>query len=126
MTPIKKAQERKTEVEEVRMLRWISGVTRKDRIRNAYINGTIKRRSIQKKYQESRVREVRRSMFPTKKSRKIGNYRVKEERKTKNVQKERLAGDLKEKGRKREVTLDRLFWKKNITATTAIRDVRKG
>ena len=37
---MKKAQEKKLDVAEMRMLRWISGVTKLDRIRNEIIRGT--------------------------------------------------------------------------------------
>lgn len=38
---IKKAQERKLEVADMRIMRWMCGVTRKDRIRNDYIRGAV-------------------------------------------------------------------------------------
>ena len=37
---VKKAQEKKLDVAEMRMLRWMSGVTKLDRIRNERIRGT--------------------------------------------------------------------------------------
>ena len=39
---VKKAQEKKLDVAEMRMLRWMSGVTKLDRIRNERIKGTPK------------------------------------------------------------------------------------
>ena len=39
---VKKAQEKKLDVVEMRMLRWMSGVTKLDRIRNERIRGTTK------------------------------------------------------------------------------------
>ena len=39
---VKKAQEKKLDVAEMRMLRWMSGVTKLDRIRNERIRGTTK------------------------------------------------------------------------------------
>ena len=39
---MKKAQEKKLDVAELRMLRWMSGVTKLDRIRNERIRGTTK------------------------------------------------------------------------------------
>ena len=53
--PIKKIQERKMEVAEMRMLRWMLGVTREDRIRNERIRGTAKVSQIGKKIQERRL-----------------------------------------------------------------------
>ena len=52
---VKKAQEKKLDVAEMRMLRWMSGVTKLDRIRNERIRGTTKVGEISKKVQESRI-----------------------------------------------------------------------
>ena len=53
---VKKAQEKKLEVAEMRMLRWMSGVTKLDRIRYERIRGTTKVGEISKKVQESRLK----------------------------------------------------------------------
>ena len=53
---VKKAQEKKLDVAEMRMLRWMSGVTKLDRIRNERIRGTTKIREISKEVQESRMK----------------------------------------------------------------------
>ena len=53
---VKKAQEKKLDVAEIRMLRWMSGVTKLDRIRNERIRGTTKVWEISKKVQESRLK----------------------------------------------------------------------
>ena len=53
---VKKAQENKLDVAEMRMLRWMSGVTKLDRIRNERIRGTTKVGEISKKVQESRLK----------------------------------------------------------------------
>ena len=53
---VKKAQEKKLDVAEMRMLRWMSGVTKLDRIRNDRIRGTTKVGEISKKVQESRLK----------------------------------------------------------------------
>ena len=53
---VKKAQEKKLDVAEMRMLRWMSGVTKLDRIRNERIRGSTKVGEISKKVQESRLK----------------------------------------------------------------------
>ena len=53
---VKKAQEKKLDVAEMRMLRWMSGVTKLNRIRNERIRGTTKVGEISKKVQESRLK----------------------------------------------------------------------
>ena len=52
---VMKAQEKKLDVAEMKMLRWMSGVTNLDRIRNEIIGGTMKVGEISKKVQESRL-----------------------------------------------------------------------
>ena len=53
---LKKAQEKKLEVAEMRMLRWMCGVTRLGKIRNERIRGTTKVGEITKKIQERRLK----------------------------------------------------------------------
>ena len=53
---MKKAQEKKLDVVEMRMLRWMSEVTKLDRIRNKIIRGTMKVGEISKKALESRLK----------------------------------------------------------------------
>ena len=53
---VKKAQGKKLDVVEMRMLRWMSGVTKLDRIRNERNRGTTKVGEISKKVQESRLK----------------------------------------------------------------------
>ena len=54
--PLKKIEGRKMDVAEMRMLRWMSGVTKMDRVRNNYIRGTVKVTEVSKKAQEARLR----------------------------------------------------------------------
>ena len=56
MWAVKKAQEKKLDVAEMRMLRWMNGDTKLDRIRNERIRGTTKVGEISKKVQESRLK----------------------------------------------------------------------
>ncbi|XP_063607302.1 uncharacterized protein LOC134781917 [Penaeus indicus] len=54
--PLKKSEEKKMNAAEMKMLRWMVGVTRRDRIRNEYIRGTVNVVEVSKKIQESRLR----------------------------------------------------------------------
>ena len=54
---VKKAQEKKLDVAEMRMLRWMSGVTKMDRIRNER-NKRTKVRDISRKVQESGIQPI--------------------------------------------------------------------
>ena len=56
---LKKAQERKLEVAEMRMLRWMCGVTKLDKIINERIRGTTKVGEITKKVHERRLKWYR-------------------------------------------------------------------
>ena len=56
---VKKAQTKKLDAAEMRMLRWMSGVTKLDRIANERIRGTTKVGEISKKVQESRLKWYR-------------------------------------------------------------------
>ncbi|XP_037782013.1 uncharacterized protein LOC119578514 [Penaeus monodon] len=54
--PLRKVEERKLDVAEMKMLRWMVGVTKIDCIRNNYIRGSLKVTEISKNVQESRLR----------------------------------------------------------------------
>ena len=56
VTMKKKTDERKLDVAEMKMLRWMSGVTKMDRVRNEYIRGSLKVTEVSKKVQEARLR----------------------------------------------------------------------
>jgi hypothetical protein len=47
--------ERRLHVTEMRMLRWVCGVTRMDRIRNEYIRGSLKVAPVTKKIRSNRL-----------------------------------------------------------------------
>ena len=53
---MKKAQEKKLDVAEMRMLRWMCGVTELDRIRNERIRGTTEVGEVFQKEQERRMK----------------------------------------------------------------------
>eukprot|EP00795_Rhopilema_esculentum_P005206 gene5206-343_t len=52
---VKKAREKKMNGAEMRMLRWVCGVTRRDKIRNEMIRRTVKVAEISSKTQERRL-----------------------------------------------------------------------
>ena len=54
--PVKKVNDKRMEVAEMKMLRWMCGVTREERISNTRIRGTVKVGEISKKTQEARLR----------------------------------------------------------------------
>ncbi|XP_068224927.1 uncharacterized protein [Palaemon carinicauda] len=56
---LRKTDEKKMDVGEIRMLSWMSGLTRKDRIRNDYIRGSTKVLEISKNVQQGRLRWYR-------------------------------------------------------------------
>ena len=52
---VKRTQEKRMNVAEMRMLRWMCGVTRRDRVRNEHIRGTVKVAELSSKMQERRL-----------------------------------------------------------------------
>ena len=52
--PVRKARDRKLDVAEMKILRWMCGVTKMDKARNNIIRGTMKVVAISKKVQERR------------------------------------------------------------------------
>ena len=55
-TPIKKVNEKRMNMAEMKMLRWMSGVTRRDSIPNTRIRGTVEVAELSKKVQKARLR----------------------------------------------------------------------
>ena len=55
-TTIKKVNEKRRDVAEMKMLRWLPGVTRRDRISNTQIRGTVKVAEVSNKVREARLR----------------------------------------------------------------------
>ena len=51
-----KSQERRLEVNDMRMLRWMYGVTNKDKTRNEHVRGSVKVAPVTKKITEKRLR----------------------------------------------------------------------
>ena len=50
-----KSQENRLDVNEMRMLRWMCGVTKKDKIRFEHVRGSVKVAPVTKKLTEKRV-----------------------------------------------------------------------
>ncbi|XP_046986893.1 uncharacterized protein LOC124561545 [Schistocerca americana] len=122
--PITVAQERKMEVAEMRMLRWMCGVTRKYRIRNEFVRGAVKVGPMGKKIQESRLKWY--GHLRKKGEEYIGN-RVEDIKiegarrrgRPKRRWKDKMSGDLREKGWKKEETMDRELWRRRIQKSNA-------
>ena len=117
--PMKRAQERRMEVAEMRMLRWMCGVTRRDRIKNAYIRGTVKVTEITKKMQERRLRWFGHVMRKEEESvcRRVMNMEVPGKRRRgrpKKRWKDTLNEDMREKDIQVNDTQDRCRWRRLI------------
>ena len=117
--PIKKTEEKKLDVAEMKMLRWMSGVTREDRIRNEYIRGSLKVVEVSKKVQEARLRwygHVKRSS-EDQIAREAMEGEVQGRRRRgrpKTRWKDRIAADMTERGLRVDDCEDRSNWRKLI------------
>ena len=104
----------------MKMLRWMVGVTRKDKIRNEYIRGTVKVVEVSRKIQESRLRwfgHLRR---------RVGEEHIAREAMEMEVQGNRrrgrpkrrwidcINGDLREKNINQALVNNRTTWKRLI------------
>ena len=117
--PMKKVQEKRLEVAEMRMLRWICGVTRKDKIRNEKIRGTTKVVEISKKMQERRLQWYGHLMRRDREyvCRRVMSMEVCGKRGRGRPRWRWLDGikkDLKEKGLTEEETQDRALWRRLV------------
>ncbi|KAL1447386.1 hypothetical protein WDU94_015651 [Cyamophila willieti] len=91
----------------MRMLRWMCGLTRKDRVRNEKIRETVKVGPLGKKIQESRMRwygHIERR--DEKGKRKRGRPKLR--------WRDKVEEDLREKGWRSRETLDRGLWRRRI------------
>ena len=118
-----KRQEKRIEVTEMRMLRWMCGVTRKDKIRNEHIRGTTRVAQASKKITERRLnwyghvmrrdgehilRKVLRADIPGKWKRGRPKTRWKDAYQL----------DLKSTGLRSGEETDRAMWRRKITSYT--------
>ena len=107
---VKKAQETKLDVTEMRMLRWMSGVTKLGRIRNERNRGTKKVGEMSKKVQESRLKwygHVLRRRIRRKESDGDGGAGKRRRRRPKRRWLDSIRNDLSERELSREDTQDR-------------------
>ena len=117
--PLKKLEERKLDVAEMRMLRWMSGVTRMDRVRNNFIRGTVKVTEVSKKVQEARLgwygHVMRRDWQHV--AREVMDMQVDGTRRRgrpKTRWKDCIGDDMREKRVQEEMIQDRRKWKRLI------------
>ena len=116
-------KEKRIEVTEMRMLRWMCGVTRKDKIRNEHIRGTTRVAQASKKITERRLnwyghvmrrdgehilRKVLTADIPGK--RKIGRPKTR--------WKDACQRDLKSTGLRAGEETDRAMWRRKIISYT--------
>ena len=115
---VTKAQERKMQVAEMKILRWSLGITRKDRIRNEEIRRIVKVGDITGKIQESRLRwlghVVRRDdAYVGKRIRRMQVGRKKRGRPRRRWE-DCVKEDMKERGISESEALDRCEWRRKI------------
>ena len=119
VTPIKKVNEKRMDVAEMKMLRLMTGVTRKDRIRNTRIRGTVKVTEISKKAQEARLRWYGHILRREAESveRVVMDMEVQGSRgrgRPRTRWKDCIAKDLRERGLDVDVAQDRNHWRQLI------------
>ena len=117
--PIKKTEERKLDVAEMKMLRWMSGVTKMDRVRNEYIRGSLKVAEVSKKIQEARLRWYGHVMRSSQEqvAREAMDKEIEGRRKRgrpKTRWKDRIEADLLEKGLSGRDYENRTHWRRLI------------
>ena len=118
--PLKKSEEKKMDVAEMKMLRWMVGVTRRDQIRNEYIRGTVKVTEISKKIQESRLRwygHLRRRVGEDHVAREVMEMEVQGDRRRGRPKRrwiDSITGDLREKNLSPEMANNRNTWRRLI------------
>ena len=117
--PVKKVNERRLEVAEMRMLRWMCGVTREDRISNVRIRGTLKVVEVSKKMQEARLRwygHVMRSIEESgeKRAMDVEIQGIRRRGRPKTRWKDCIANDMREKDLEPNMTGDRSRWRRLI------------
>ena len=115
--PMKRAQEKRMEVAKMKMLRWMCGVTRLDRIKNDYIRDTVKVAEVTKKMQERRLQWYGHVMRREEESvlRRVMNMEVPGKRKRGRPRKrwkDTIKEDMLEKNVQVDDTQDRSRWRR--------------
>lgn len=103
---IKRAQENKLEDAEIRMLRWMVGVTRRDKVRNNFIGGTTKVTEVTKKVLEI----VCNGSVISKGEKKSMSADGRPKKRWKDC----IGEDLRERGLSGEEVGDRVLWRKLV------------
>ena len=116
---LKKAQEKKLEVAEMRMVRWMCGVTKLDKIRNERIRGrpTTNVGQITKKVQERRLKWYghvmrREEHYVGRRAMVMKVYGRRKRGRPKRRWLERVKYDIKEKGLSADYVYDRATWRR--------------
>lgn len=119
--PLKKTEERKLDVAEMKMLRWMSGVTLRDKVRNEHIRGSVKVIEVSKKVQEARLRWyghiTRREDEEQHVAREVMTMEVEGTRRRGRPRirwKDCIQNDMREKGLNRRSARNRNLWKRLI------------
>ena len=117
--PMKKTDENKLGVSEMKMLRWMSGVTRRDKVKNEYIQGTVKVTKASKKVQEARLRwyghlERREEGHVAREVMDMEVLGTRRRGTPKTRWKDCINSDMREKGLNRRSTLKRNQWRRLI------------
>ena len=118
--PLKKTEGRKLDVAEMKMLRWMCGVTRMDRVKNEHVRGSVKVSEASRKVQEARLRwygHLLRRNDEQHVAREVMEMEVNGTRKRGRPRirwKDCIGDDMREKGLQDEMAHDRSSWRRLI------------
>ena len=114
----KETEEKRLEVQEMRMLRWMNGITRRDKVENRYVRGSMKVANIKDRITESRLRWAghvwRRDQ--TELSRQMLEMKVSGRRRgrPKTRWKDGVIRDMRSIGVQKEEAMDRVVWRRVV------------
>ncbi|XP_068247671.1 uncharacterized protein [Palaemon carinicauda] len=115
---LRKTDEKKMDVAEMRILRWMSGMTRKDIIKNDEFRGSTNVLEISKKVQEGRMRWYGHVGRHTMENKVHGRRRGR-------LRRDCIRKDLREKGNDEAEAQDKNRWKRLIRNATPNRNENK-